>query len=163
MTSAPHWFCIAEGYLCNPCWRWNFRELRIEFRCSQCGKIEGSRSFITMASTNLTIHTREHCYVTLSQKFQLITVQAPLILFSRRADMLLDHDFLRLHEVLVILFGGENESSTFKLTTACIDSPPVFQYFTLLHSCCCHISRTFHHRRAFNQNGNQQATKRTNN
>ncbi|CAH8833617.1 unnamed protein product [Trichobilharzia szidati] len=84
-----------------------------------------------MASTSLTTHTHGHCYVNLRYKDSSYSHIKLSVLPNLCADVLLGHDFLRLHNKLEIPFEGKNNPfSLCNLVAAHIDPPPLFHNLT---------------------------------
>ena len=89
--------------------------------------VENSRSGITMASTNLKSLTNGHCFVHVLYKNHNYTKFKPSVLSNLCADIILGHDFLRLHKKLEIPFNGDKDSfSVCSVAAANIEPPALF-------------------------------------
>nr|CAH8849255.1 unnamed protein product [Trichobilharzia regenti] len=91
-------------------------------------KVHKSRNRITMASTNLTSHTEGHCFLSICYKNHTYDLFKFSILHNLCADVLLGHDFLKLHKHIEIPFGGSRPPfSLCGLPCVRVDLPTLFE------------------------------------
>lgn len=90
-------------------------------------KVTSGKTKILMASTSLSSYTEGQCFLTLGYRDALYPDFKLSVMPDLCADLLLGHDFLKLHEKVEIPFGGTKPSfSVCGLMTARIDPPFLF-------------------------------------
>ena len=91
--------------------------------------VQNSRKRITMASTNLSSLTHGHCIVTLLYNNISYPAIKLSVLPSLCSDILLGHDFLKLHSSVQIPFGGKlSPLSVCGVLASKLISPPLFEH-----------------------------------
>ena len=94
-------------------------------------KVKASKSVINMASTSLTNETAGHCNVLIEHKENVYEHIKLSLLPDLCADVILGHDFLKLHENLVMPFQGKKATfSVCGVTAANVEAPSLFQNLT---------------------------------
>ena len=91
-------------------------------------KIHPSRTLINMASTNLTKQTSGHCTVKLSYKEKTYKGVKLSLLPNLCSEVILGHDFLKVHSDLIMSFKGNLEPiSVCGVAAAMVEAPSLFQ------------------------------------
>ena len=91
-------------------------------------KVHPSRTLINMASTNLTKQTSGHCNVKLTYKDKTYKGVKLSLLPNLCSEVILGHDFLKVHSDLIMSFKGNQEPiSVCGVAAAKVEAPSLFQ------------------------------------